>query len=110
MDPAEEPVEDGREVGLLGHVGAQVVQRVAHLADDAPDVLAELFEGGRDPVALAVGLDDAVELEGEVGDRLTDAVVQVAGDAGAFLVAPTVLMRPNHERCRWRAPRVRRSR
>ena len=29
---------------------------------------------------------DAVELEGEVGERLADAVVEVAGDAGALLV------------------------
>ena len=31
-------------------------------------------------------LDDPVELEGQVGERLADAVVQVAGDAGALLV------------------------
>ena len=32
------------------------------------------------------GLHDPVELEGEVGQRLPDAVVEVAGDAGALLV------------------------
>ena len=36
------------------------------------------------PVGAA--LHDAVELEGEVGERLADAVVEVAGDAGALLV------------------------
>jgi hypothetical protein len=39
-----------------------------------------------DVVALAVGLDDAVQLEGQVGQRLADAVVEVTGDAGALLV------------------------
>ena len=35
---------------------------------------------------VAPRLDDPVELEGEVGQRLPDAVVEVAGDAGALLV------------------------
>ena len=37
-------------------------------------------------VALVVLADDAVELERQVGERLTDPVVEVAGDAGALLV------------------------
>ena len=41
---------------------------------------------GAEVVALGLAGDDAVELEGEVGERLADAVVQVAGDAGALLV------------------------
>ena len=35
---------------------------------------------------LVAARDDAVELEGQVGERLADAVVEVAGDAGALLV------------------------
>ena len=69
----------------LRHVGAQVVERVAHLADDPTHVVAQLSSGSRSS-PLLVRLDDAVELEGQVGERLADAVVEVAGDAGALLV------------------------
>ena len=72
---------------LVGHVGAQVVEGVADLADDAAHVVAELLQRrGPTSLALVVGLDDAVELERQVGERLPDAVVQVTGDAGALLV------------------------
>ena len=71
---------------LLRHVGAQVVQGVAHFADHVADVGAELFEGRTHHVAAAVALHDAIELEGEVGERLADPVVQVPGDPGAFLL------------------------
>ena len=71
----------------LGDVGAQVVEGVADLADDAADVGAQLVEGVADGLAPGAPLlHDAVELEGEVGERLADAVVEVAGDAGALLV------------------------
>ena len=76
-----------REEALgLADVGAEVVERVAHLADDRPHVLAELAERRPDVVAAFAGLDDPVELEGEVGERLADAVVEVAGDAVALLL------------------------
>ena len=71
---------------LVGDVGPQVVEGVADLADHAPHVVAQLVEGRPEVVAPLVGLDDPVELEGQVGQGLADAVVQVPGDAGAFLV------------------------
>ena len=43
-DPLEIEVEDGEHVLGLRHVGAQVVEGVAHLADDVADVGAELLE------------------------------------------------------------------
>ena len=45
-----------------------------------------LLERLGERLAVLVGLGHAVELEGEVGERLADAVVEVAGDAGALLV------------------------
>ena len=86
LHPVEEGLERGGEALRLGDVGAQVVEGVADLADDAPDVGAEVVERRRVVAAAGAVLDDAVELEGEVGERLADAVVQVAGDAGALLV------------------------
>ena len=72
---------------VVGDVGAQVVERVADLADDVAHVVAELLERGvhRAPSPCR-RLHDAVELERQVGERLADAVVEVAGDAGALLV------------------------
>ena len=69
---------------LVRHVGAQVVQRVADLADDVTDVRAQLFERGTDEIAAGVALHDPVELEGQIGERLADAVMEVASDAGAL--------------------------
>ena len=71
---------------LLGHVGAQVVEGVADLAGDAAHVVAQLVQLGGDALAGLVAVDEAVELEAEVGEGLADAVVQVAGDAGPLLV------------------------
>ena len=71
---------------LLGHVGAQVVQRVADLAGDAAHVVAQLVQGIGDAIARLVAVDQAVQLEAQVGERLADAVVQVTGDAGPLLV------------------------
>ena len=48
--------------------------------------MAQVVEGLADALALVRGSDDAVELEGEVRERLADAIVQVTGDAGALLV------------------------
>ena len=71
----------------LGDVGAQVVERVAHLADHArARRCAGCRATARGVAAAGAVLHDAVELEGEVGERLADAVVEVAGDAGALLV------------------------
>jgi hypothetical protein len=86
--PGQEGLDGVGHRAVLAHVGAQVVERVAHLADHAPHVGAQLLEGGHGglvPGQLAV-LGDPVQLEGQVGQRLADAVVQVAGDAGALLV------------------------
>ena len=86
LHPLEERFEGAGQALGLGDVGAQVVERVAHLADDAPDVVAQAVEGGGGVAAGGAALHDAVELEGEVGQGLADAVVEVAGDPGALLV------------------------
>ncbi len=48
--------------------------------------VAERIDGRGDVLALPRLLRDAVELEGEVGEGLTGAVVEVLGDAAALLV------------------------
>ena len=50
------------------------------------DVLAQLGERRPDVLVALAGLDDAVELEGELGEGLPDPVVQVPGDAVALLL------------------------
>ena len=86
LDPGDVGLEGVGHVLAVGDVGAQVVEGVADLADDAADVVAELLERRSDLLAPALAGHDAVELEGQVGERLADAVVQVTGDAGALLV------------------------
>ena len=86
-EPVDEQLERRQEALLLADLGAEVIQRVAHLADDPADVLAELSRrGSPSSLAAALGLHEAIELEGEVGERLADAVVEVAGDPVALLL------------------------
>src|SRR3546814_10854932 len=84
-DPVEERLEGGGEALGVGHVCAQVVERVAHLPDHPAHIVAQVVErlAGIGPTAAA--LDDAVELEGEVGQPLPDAIVEVAGDPRTLL-------------------------
>ena len=82
----DELLQGGRQVLRLGHVGAQVVQRLADLADHARDLRAQVLQRGVDRFAPLGCRDRAVDLEAEVRERRPDVVVQVAGDAVALLV------------------------
>ncbi len=86
LHPSGELGEDVLHVALVGDVGAQVVQRVPHLPDHTPNVVAnpgQIIAHWGAPLVFA---DDPVELEGEVGEGLADAVVEFTGDAGPLLV------------------------
>ena len=84
--PLAEHRQRGDEVLALGHVGAQVVQRLTDIADDGADLLAELAQRCRH-VAAALGLHrEPVDLEPDHGEGVADPVVQLAGDAAALLV------------------------
>jgi len=73
-------------VADVGDVGAQVVEGVPNLPDDPSYVAAQLIEGGAHMVTLGLAAHDAVEPEGQVGERLSDAIMQVSSDAGPLLV------------------------
>ena len=82
----DETLERLDDVARLGDVGAQVVQRVAHLADDAADVGAQLLQRRAHGLALGIAGHEPIELERQVGQRLSDAVVQIASDTCALFV------------------------
>ena len=86
LDPLEEAVEGLDQALLVGHVGAQVVRacRAPATAGRRTSVAARRARSDRTSSRDLAA--DAVEPEGQVGERLADAVVQVAGDAGALLV------------------------
>ena len=94
-----QPVAHGpqcaQDVEVCGDLGAQLVERLPHLADHAPDVVAQPGQLAADVVAALGGPDEPVELEGEVGERLADAVVEVAGERLRSSSAPTVRSRAN---------------
>ncbi len=74
-DPFEEGRQRAGEALGLADLGAQVVEGVPHLADHTPYVCAQAVERlGRVGPGRA-DLHDAVELKGQVGQRLPDAVV-----------------------------------
>ena len=80
-------LEGGRHVLAVGDVGAQVVEGVADLADHRRGRRRGAARASRSTSSPRAWLaHDAVELEGQVGEGLADAIVQVTGDAGAFLV------------------------
>ncbi len=62
-------------------LGPELVERLAQLAHDTADDVVQRGELG---VAVAGQVVQPLELEGDVGERLGDAVVQVAGDPGPF--------------------------
>ena len=72
---------DHHDVFVLADVGTELVDRLAQLAHDVADDDAQLGDLG---VLLARDAVHALELEGDVGERLRDAVVELAGDAGPF--------------------------
>ena len=74
--------EQGGQRPFGGDGGPQLDQGVPQLADRSLGVLVELFQVGRGFVTLAV---DALELQRDVGEPLSQPVVEVAGDPAALL-------------------------